>query len=196
MDNQPERQTVDAMMDDALELLGASTIGKKRGGPFESHEFQRPNSRHKLPDMLTAEILSWDTPYAREREVELDNSYRYPAELSLIQDIYTNMTAYVVEWLQKECRNSGLTHLNFTDSPADLGEADVVSFARWISGLNIQIPYGIRRHWEISIDYRTYHLRYLRARLEPWDVRGFEDIERHQRFVDFLRSAYIELFPE
>ena len=147
-------------------------------------------------NFLTAECLSWDTPIARDREEELERSYIEFAELNRVQNFYIGMTTHVVEWLQKECRNTGLAHPNIASNPADLGGADIMAFSRHILGSNIKIPDGIQRHWKYSIERRTNHLRYLRARLEIWDVRGSEDIERHQKFLDSLRSAYNEHFPE
>ena len=182
-------------MADILNSIGAPSIGERSDEPLESHQTQESNSEYRLPDMPTVE-LSWNTPVARKREEELKKSYVDPIVLSRVQDIYIGMTAHVVEWLQKECRNIESAHTDSPGNTADLGGADVVTLCSRILGSNIQIPYGIKRHWEYSIGYRRDHLRYLRARLEAWDVRGSEDIERHQKFLDALHSAYNELIPE
>lgn len=156
MDNQPKWQKVDALMADLLDSLEAPSIGERSDEPSESHQTQESNSGYRLPDMPTAE-LSWDTPVAREREEELKKSYIDPIELSRVQDNYIGMTAHVVEWLQKECRNIGSAHSDTSGNTADLGGADVVTLCRLILGSNIKCPYGIRRHWECSMGYRTYH---------------------------------------
>ena len=193
MDHQPNWQKQDALMADILGIIGAPSIGERSDERLESHQNQRSNSGYKLPDMPTAE-LSWDTPNAREREKELEKSYIEPIELSRVQVIYIGMTAHVVEWLQKECRNTGLSDTNIASNPADLGGADIAAFSRHILDSSIKIPDGIQRHWKYSIERRTYHLRYLRARLESWDTRDSADIERHQQFVDALSTAYSDIF--